>query len=180
MTSSIYFQIFMTFLRIGAFTIGGGWAMIPLIEREVVDSRKWINKEEFLDAITLVQILPGVIAINTAVFVGYRIRGFKGSLVAVLGSALPSFFIILGIAVFFTRFQENETVIAIFKGIRPVVISLIFIPMLTTAKASKINRFNAIIPVAAALCIWLLGLSPVYLVIAGALGGILYLQNKKN
>ncbi len=170
----------MTFLRIGAFTIGGGWAMIPLIEREVVGNRKWINKEEFLDAITLVQILPGVIAINTAVFVGYRIKGFKGSLAAVLGSSLPSFFIILAIAVFFTRFQDNETVIAIFKGIRPVVISLIFIPMLTTAKASKINRYNAVIPIAAALCIWLLGLSPIYLVIAGGLGGILYLQNKKN
>ncbi len=180
MTSSIYFQIFKTFLRIGAFTIGGGWAMIPLIEREVVANRKWIDKEEFLDAITLVQIIPGVIAINTAVFVGYRIKGFKGSLAAALGSSLPSFFIILAIAVFFTRFQDNETVIAVFKGIRPVVISLIFIPMLTTAKASKINRYNAVIPIAAALCIWLLGLSPIYLVIAGGLGGILYLQNKKN
>lgn len=175
---NIYWDIFTIFARIGAFTIGGGWAMIPLIEREVVDSRKWIDKEEFVDALALVQIVPGLLAMNTAIFVGYRIKGFRGCLAAMLGSALPSFVIILGIVMFLGQFQAYPAVEAVFKGVRPVVISLILIPAINTARAAKINRVTILIPIVTAILICLIGLSPVYMVLGGALGGVLYYKFK--
>ena len=108
----------MTFVKIGAFTFGGGWAMIPIIEREVVDKHKWISREDFLDQLAITQSLPGILAVNVAVLVGNKLRGVKGSIVAALGTILPSFFMILLIAIFFTRIYNNPTVISIFKGIR--------------------------------------------------------------
>lgn len=106
----MYWELFKVFFRIGAFTIGGGLAMLPVVEREVVDRKKWITKEEFTDILAVTQTLPGVIAVNMAVAVGYRIQGLKGSLVSVLGAVLAPFFSILMIAMFFRAFRENEVV----------------------------------------------------------------------
>ena len=117
-------QLFTTFFKIGAFTLGGGYAMIPLVQREVVDRRGWIAEEEFLDLIALAQSAPGVIAVNTAVFVGCKIAGWRGVVMSVLGATLPSFLIILLIAMCFTRFREYPQVEAVFKGIRPAVVAL--------------------------------------------------------
>lgn len=122
-------DLFFSFFKIGAFTIGGGYAMIPLIEREVVDNKRWIEKEEFTEMLALAQTSPGPIAVNTAVFVGYKLSKVRGSLVAILGAILPSFVIILLIAFFFSQtFRTSELVQRIFKGIRPVVIALIAVP----------------------------------------------------
>ncbi len=171
----IYWEIFYTFLKIGLFTIGGGWAMVPVIEREVVDKRKWLTQTDFLDALAISQTVPGVMAINIANMVGYQVKQKKGSLVAILGSALPSFVIILIIAVFFRGIKDNPVVERIFKGIRPAVVALILVPVFTTARSVRINRRNIIVPVLAALIIWQLHVSPAYIFLGAAMGGMLYL-----
>lgn len=164
----------MTFIKIGAFTFGGGWAMIPIIEREVVDRHKWISREDFLDLLTITQSLPGILAVNMAVLVGNKLRGIKGSVVAALGTIIPSFVMILLIAIFFVRIYDNPTVVSIFKGIRPAVVALIVVPVLTTAKSARINRFTIIIPLAVALAIYSGGVSPIFCILLGGIGGYLY------
>ena len=178
---NLYLQLFTTFVKIRAFTFGGGWAMIPIIEREVVDRHKWISREDFLDQLAITQSLPGILAVNVAVLVGNKMRGVKGSLVAALGTILPSFVMILLIAIFFTRIYNNPTVVSIFKGIRPAVVALIVVPVLSTAKSARINRFTVIIPLAVALAIYSGGVSPIICIVLGALGGYLYycFTNKK-
>ena len=171
-------QLFGTFFKIGAFTLGGGYAMIPLVQREVVDNRAWIDEEEFLDLIALAQSAPGIIAVNTAVFVGYKIAGWRGVVMSVLGATLPSFLIILLIAMCFTHFREYPQVEAVFKGIRPAVVALIAAPLSKMAKAAKITWKNAWIPIAAALLIWLLGVSPVLIIVAAIVGGLAWTAYK--
>lgn len=166
--------MFFTFVKIGSFTFGGGYAMIPLIQKEVVENKKWIDKNEFIDMLAMAQSAPGVMAINTAIFIGYKIRGFKGSLVTAFGTALPSFLIILLIAMVFTNFRENETVERIFKGIRPAVVALIAAPLYSMAKSAGVNWKNIFIPIAAVLLIWLLNISPIWIVLAAIIGGIIY------
>ena len=126
--------IFGTFFKIGFFTFGGGYAMIPLIEQEVIDRRGWVERREFLDLLTLAQSVPGPIAVNTAVFVGYRIRGLRGALAALTGTILPSFTIILLIALFFADIRQNPVVDAAFKGMRPAVVALIIGPVISLAR----------------------------------------------
>lgn len=171
---NIYLQLFMTFMKIGTFTFGGGWAMIPIIEREVVDKHKWIDREEFLDELAVAQSLPGILAVNIAVLIGNKLRGIKGSITAALGTILPSFAIILAIAIFFVHIYDNPTVESIFKGIRPAVVALIVVPVLTTAKSAGITYRSIIIPIVVAVVIWLGIISPVACIMAGALGGYIY------
>ena len=165
-------QLFWTFFKIGAFTLGGGYAMIPLVQREVVDNRRWLGEEEFLDLIALAQSAPGIIAVNTAVFVGYKVGGWRGLVLSVLGATLPSVLIILLIATFFTQFRNYPAVEAIFKGIRPAVVALIAAPLYKMAKSAKVTWKNLWIPVAAALLIWLVGVSPVVIIVVAILGGL--------
>ena len=169
----IYWQMFITFVRIGAFTIGGGYAMIPLIQREVVQVRKWMSPKEFIDMLALAQSAPGVIAINTAIFIGYKLKGVRGSIVTALGCALPSFVIILLIAMVFTNFKDSPVVERIFKGIRPAVVALIAAPLYNLAKAAGVTWKTLFIPVIAALLIWGLNISPVWVVVAAIAGGII-------
>ena len=170
----IYWQLFMIFLKIGMFTLGGGYAMIPLIEREIVMNKKWIGTKEFIDMLALAQSAPGVIAVNTAIFVGYKIKGLKGSLIASLGCILPSFVIILLVAMVFTDIRDNEIVNRIFKGIRPAIVALIAVPVWNMAKSANVTWKTAFIPIIAALLIWGLNISPVIVILAGILGGIGY------
>lgn len=170
----LYFKFFTIFFRIGLFTIGGGYAMVPLIEAEIVDKRKWIKKEEFLDLMALSQTVPGIFAVNIAIFIGYKLRKFWGAFFMTLGTIMPSFLIILAIALFFRQFQHLETVERIFKGIRPGVVALIAAPTFKMAKSARINRYNIWIPVVSALLIWLLGFSPIYVIILSGLGGYFY------
>ncbi len=176
---NLYLSSFLTFFKVGAFTLGGGYAMIPLIEKEVVDKRKWLERQEFVDLIAVSQSVPGIFAVNMAIFVGYKLKGIKGSIVTALGTILPSFITILAIAVFFYGFKDNETVISIFKGVRPAVVALIAVPVLTTAKAAGVTYKTIVIPIVTALLIWLLHVSPVYIVIVAASMGVVY-QFAKN
>lgn len=138
--------------------------MIPLIQREVVDRQHWIDEEEFLNMIAMAQAAPGIIAVNSAIFIGWRCGGWKGTAGAVLGAILPSFCIILAIAMVFRNYQDQPSVEAVFKGIRPAVVALIAAPLLKMAKSAKITWATASIPVAAALLIWLVDLSPVWII----------------
>jgi len=148
--------------------------MIPLVQREVVDNNHWIGEEEFLDLIALAQSAPGIIAVNTAVFVGYKIDGVRGLIMSVLGATLPSFLIILMIAMFFTQFRSYPQVEAVFKGIRPAVVALIAAPLYKMAKSAKVTWKNVWIPIAAALLIWLAGVSPVLIILTAIVGGLVW------
>lgn len=173
------FELFLTFAKIGLFTIGGGYAMIPLIRETVVDKKQWATEEDLMDLIAVAQSCPGVFAVNISVFIGYKMRRLPGALMCALGAALPSFIIILAIAVFFRQFRENPTVERIFHGIRPAVAALIAAPMFRMARTAKINMRNAWIPVVVALCIWKIGFNPVYIILIAALGGYTYGQLTK-
>ena len=162
---NIYLKIFTTFAKIGAFTIGGGYAMIPIIQREVVEKNGWIEEKDFMDILAISQSAPGILAVNISIFLGYRLRGVKGSIVATLGSALPSFLIILLIAMFFAGYQDNPTVIKIFKGIRPAVVALIAVPMISMAKKAKLNIYTGTLAAATAVLIIFLKVSPLYILL---------------
>ena len=179
---NFYIEAFCTFFKIGLFTIGGGYAMVPLIEEEVVNKKKWLIQEDFIDLLAVSQSVPGVFAVNISIFIGYKLKKFPGALALALGAILPSFLIILGIALFFQRFKEHEAVENIFKGIRPAVVALIAAPTFTLAKSAKINKYNVWIPIISALLIWLMGVSPVYIIAIAGIGGFIYgkIKNKNN
>ena len=144
--TNFYLKSFLIFFRIGVFTIGGGYAMVPIIEAELVDKRKWISKEDFLDLLALAQTVPGIFAVNISIFIGYKLRKFWGAFWMALGTILPSFLIILAIALFFRQM----------------------------AKSAQISRYNIWIPVVSALLIWLIGFSPIYVIILSGVGGYFY------
>lgn len=175
-----FFQLFWTYLKIGTFTLGGGYAMLPLIQREVVDRQHWIDEEEFLNMIALAQAAPGIIAVNSAIFIGWRCGGWKGTLGAILGAVLPSFCIILAIAMVFRNYQDQPAVEAVFKGIRPAVVALIAAPLLKMAKAAKITWATAAVPVVAALLIWLVDLSPVWIIFITIMATLAYTYLKEH
>ena len=157
-------QIFLVFGKIGAFTIGGGIPMIAAIKSELVE-RKWLKDEDFLDIITLAQTAPGLFAANIAILTGHKLRGTKGSIVATIASCLPPFLIILLIAMFFTGFKDNEYVIKAFKGIRPVVVALIGVPMIDMIKATKMRWWSWVIVLASMTLVCFMKVSPIYIII---------------
>ena len=175
-----YITSFKTFFKIGIFTLGGGYAMIPIIEAEVVEKKKWLTKEDFIDTVAIAQSSPGVFAINLSVFIGYKMKRVKGALVTALGTALPSFLIILLIAMFFRHAQDNPVVAAMFRGIRPAVVALIAVPTFNMAKSANIGWSNCWIPIASALAIWALGVSPIIIIILAAVGGYVYGKYLRN
>ena len=162
----MFFRLFWTYLKIGTFTLGGGYAMLPLIQREVVDREGWIDEKEFLNMIALAQAAPGLIAVNSAIFIGWRVGGWKGVAGAVLGAVLPSFVIILAIAMVFSEWKELPAVEAVFKGLRPAVVALIAAPLVKLARSAKIGWITLLIPITAALLIWKIGISPVWVILA--------------
>ena len=170
----MYLDLFRTFFRIGLFTLGGGYAMIPIIESEIVDKRKWIERNDFLDLIAVSQTVPGALAINMSVFVGYRLKRLPGSICSTLGVALPSLVIILLIAMFFHNFQDNVVVSSMFNGIRPAVVALIAAPVFSLARSARICLINCWIPIVCALLIALLDVNPIYVLTAAGVGGYLY------
>lgn len=162
-------SLFYSFFKIGLFTFGGGYAMIPLVQREVV-RKGWILEDQFLELLTLAQSAPGPLALNTAVFVGYRVKGYRGVALSVFGIILPSFVIILIIAIYLHSFRDNHVVAAVFKGIRPAVVALMLAPVFGFSKGLGWKR--GVLAVLAAFLVWYFSISPVYLIIFGALGGI--------
>lgn len=179
-------NLFLTFAKIGAFTFGGGWAMISIIEREVVTKHHWLEKEEFIDLLAVAQSMPGILAVNISVVVGDKLRGLGGAVAAALGTIMPSFLIILAIAIFLTpeAITSNPTLTAIFKGIRPVVVALILAPVFTSAKSAGIGWKMAWIPVGVAILIWsklpVISNPILWIVIGGAAGYFLATKSYKN
>ncbi len=157
-------QVFLVFAKLGAFTIGGGYAMIPLIRDEMV-KRNWMSDEELPDIIAMAQSAPGVLAVNMSIFAGYKLHGVKGSVVATLGSVLPSFISILLIAMIFTNFRDNPVVERIFKGIRPVVVSLIAVPMINMARKNNKTWWAWAISAATLFLVAFLSFSPIYILL---------------
>ncbi len=173
-------KLFIRFLRIGAFTFGGGYAMISLVEHEAVERSGWLSREEFGDLLSLAQAAPGPIALNMAVFTGYRVRGTLGALVAMSGVVIPSFVIILLIAAFFAEFKDIPVVAAAFKGMRPAVVALIVAPVAGFLRGQQWWKW--IVAAAVAVAIWQSSISPVWFILTGALVGVIYglWQTKKS
>lgn len=174
------FDIFCVFAKIGAFTIGGGYAMIPIIEDEM-KRRKWIGASEIDDVVVLAQSAPGLLAVNMAIFAGYKLRGFKGSVVATLGAILPSFLIILAIAAVFTGFQDNEYVMRFFRGVRPVAIALILAPAVRMAQRNCVRWWQWAVMAVTIVLVGVMKVSPIWilLVLIVCAAGIEYWREKR-
>jgi len=180
---SILIELFIVFFKIGAFTFGGGWAMISIIEKEIVDKKHWVSKEEFLDLLAVAQSIPGILAVNMAVAVGDKLRGRRGAIVAALGTIIPSFTMILIIAIFLTpeMIKSNETLNNIFRGIRPAVVALIIAPVISAARTAKIGWKTVAIPIVVALLIWSklpIVSNPIIFIVLGGLGGYIWLRRQ--
>ena len=171
---NILIELFISFMRIGGFIFGGGYAMLPLIQKEIVERRGWASEEEVLDYFTIGQITPGVIAVNTATFIGYKKAGVLGGVVATLGVIFPSIVIISIIAAVLTNFAELPVVIHAFNGIRACVCVLILIAVYNMGKKSVVDVFTALIFIATAVLTVLKVTSPVVLVIVAGVVGVLF------
>lgn len=175
-----YLQLFLVFAKIGTFTIGGGYAMIPVIEREL-SRRGWIGGSDLDDIVVLAQSAPGLLAVNMAIYAGYKVRGIRGSIVATVGAVIPSFLIILLIAMFFTSFKDNEIVRRIFQGIRPVAVALILVPAVDMARKGCTSWWTWLLAAATLVCVAFLKVSPIWIIIViiACASGISTLKRKK-
>ena len=179
--SASLWKLFCAFAKVGTFTIGGGYAMLPLVEEELV-KRGWISVADFDDLIVLAQSAPGLLAVNMAIFTGHKIRGLRGSIVSALGAVLPSLVIILLIAMFFTEFKDNAIVQRFFQGVRPAAVALIFVPALRMARSGCKSWWTWLIAVASLLGVAFLQVSPIWIIlvtISVAVSVSLILQKKK-
>lgn len=172
------FEIFATFFKIGLFTFGGGFAMIPLIEEEIINKKKWIDKDQFMDIIVLSQSLPGPFAVNASIFVGYKIAGVLGGLLSFLGAILPSFSIILVVAAYFMKFRNNYYVNLAFKGISAAVPMLVLVAVISLSKAIDKNLRNLIIIIISLFVLLYFNINPIYVIIASAVYGAIFLRKK--
>lgn len=167
-------KLFWSFFKIGAFTFGGGWAMVPLIRRELVERRRWMANEEFIDALAVAQSAPGPIAVNTSVICGYKIAGIAGAVTATAGSTLPSFIIILFVAMFVLHFKNSTLIPAVFKGMRPAIFGILVAAVWQVGKTTiKRKRDLAFFAVGAFLLL-ALNAHPILVVVVAAAGGLLY------
>ena len=167
-------SMFFTFAKIGAFTLGGGYAMVPIMEKEIVDRKGWLTHEEFMDILIVAQSTPGLFAINMASHIGNKARGILGGVVGSLGVALPSIVVILLIAMFFRTFKDNVYIEKIFMGIRPAVVALIAAPCFSMARTAKISIYNLWIPVVACILITAFGVSPIWIILVAGLAGYVW------
>lgn len=172
------FKMFITFFKIGAFTFGGGYAMIPIIEEEVVKKQSWVSKEEFMDILVVSQSFPGAMAVNCSIFIGYNIAGFIGAVVALIGVALPSFLIILFIATLFMQFRHNYYVNLAFKGISSAVPILVLTGGFSLAKGINRNLRNIIILLLALIALIVFNINPIIVIVTSAIYGAIFLRKK--
>lgn len=173
--------MFITFFKVGSFTIGGGYAMIPMVEADIVNKKKWLNNQEFLDVMAIAQAAPGLFAVNMATYAGMKIanarndiKGWLLGLTGAIGVAIPSIIVILLIAIFFQSFKDNLWVEKFFMGVRPAVVALILVPCFKMFKTAKIALNNIWIPILACLLISFYGVSPVLIVLCAVVGGYIY------
>lgn len=164
--------IFWTFCRLAPITFGGGYAMIPMLEREAVQKRRWIKQEDIADVLALSQTIPGAVALNAASFVGYRVAGVAGAVAAVIGMMLPTFLIVIGLAALLFVFRDNAKVAAALQGMKPAVIAMIVFAGYRMARTALFDKTSIAIAVAAVLLLLLTTLSPVLVIVLGAIGGM--------
>ena len=176
---SIYTDIFLTFAKIGSFTLGGGYAMVQMMEKEVVDKKQWLTHEEFMDTLVVAQSTPGLFAIDMASHIGLKLKGVRGGIVGALATAVPSIVAILLIAMFFQTFKDNVYVEKVFMGVRPCVVALILAPCFGMAKKAKLTKFNCWIPIVTALLIVAFGVSPIWCILVAGVGGFVWGRVKK-
>ena len=167
-------QLFRIFFKIGVTTIGGGYAMIPMMEHEIVKRTGWLTQEEFLDILAVAQATPGIFAVDMAGHIGHKLGGLRGALIASIANVLPSFVIILILATFFQQFKELTLVQNAFRAIRPVVVALIAAPVFSMARSASLSRYTIWIPVLAAILIYFFDVSPVYIILIAGGAGWLY------
>lgn len=167
-------KLFLTFMKIGGFTLGGGPAMVPMMEQEVVNRYHWLTREEFLDILAVSQATPGIFAVDMASHIGYKLGGVRAGIAAALGVVAPSLVIILLIAIIFAQFRDNRWVEYFFRGVRPAVVALLAIPVFSMAKSARISWSNCWIPILSTLLIWLCGVSPAIIIAVAAVSGYLW------
>jgi len=173
-------KLFYTFFRVGAFTFGGGYAMVPVIQKEMVERAKLIEEKEFLDIIAVAQSLPGAVAVNTSVFVGFKLYGILGALSALLGTVLPSMIVITILAIFYQQVQNIQSIELFFKGVRPAIVALIFMAAVKLSKNLESTRFNILLGSAAFIGIVFLGIHPILTIIAAATIGLIREKRGEN
>jgi chromate transporter len=173
------FQIFWTFLKIGPVTFGGGYAMIPLIEREVVDKKKWVNHEDVTDVFAIAESIPGAIAINSSTFIGYRIGGIKGAIAALLGVFLPTFLIVVALSIIFLQIQHNPKIEAAFQAIRASIVALIVYAGYMIGKTAITDKTTLVISFGTMAILFFLHLHPVLIILSGIILGILLVKVKE-
>jgi chromate transporter len=174
-----YLELLKSFVLIGALTFGGGYSMMPMLTREIVDKHHWATQEELLDYFAIGQCVPGIIAVNTATFIGYRRRGFLGAVIAMIGVVLPSLIIIILIAIFLSRFMDNELVAHAFEGIRVAVSALIATAVVNLFRQSTKTWLKACIAAIAFASVALFGFSPIYVTVAFAVFGVLFYGRRR-
>lgn len=175
----ILMDMFITFFKIGAFTLGGGYAMLQIIQKEVVEKKKWIGETEFLDMVAISQSAPGPLAVNISAFVGQKMKGLMGLITSTLGAILPSFIIIILVASVFLGIENSPVVQRVFQGIRPAVVALIAVPVISMGKTAKVNKKNFIIPLSAAVLVAVFKITPIYVILGAAAIGILDVLRRK-
>lgn len=175
-----YWELFLIFFKIGAFTFGGGYAMIPLIEEEVSTKNKWLTDDEFLDALAIAQSLPGAVAINMSTYVGYRLNGIRGAAICCIGIIMPSFLIILSLAGFLIKYKDNHVLINIFRGVRPAIVSLIILSVLKLQKNVDKNFFNLGIFLIGFIMLVIFNLHPIVLIVMSGVFGYIHYGGADN
>ncbi|WP_321835255.1 chromate transporter [Clostridium butyricum] len=175
----ILMDMFITFFKIGAFTLGGGYAMLPIIQKEVVEKKKWIGETEFLDMVAISQSAPGPLAVNISAFVGQKMKGLVCLITSTLGAILPSFIIIILVASVFLGIENSPVVQRVFQGIRPAVVALIAVPVISMGKTAKVNKKNFIIPLLAAVLVAIFKITPIYVILGAAAIGVIDVLRRK-
>lgn len=176
---SMILQLFVTFFRIGPSTFGGGYAMIPVIEREILEKKQWIDEKEMADMVSLSGSAPGGVGVNAAAFVGYRKAGLAGAVAAVAGITLPTFLIVIALSIFYLIFHDNPKVGAALKGIQGAVIALILMAAYRMAKQAVFDVATAFMSISAVLILLLAPISPIYMIAFGLLAGIVFVKGKE-
>ncbi|MEW6087028.1 MAG: chromate transporter [bacterium] len=172
----LFIKLFLEFFKIGLFTFGGGYAMIPLIEKEIVNKYHWITAEQFIDIVAIAEMTPGPLAINSATFVGYKVAGFRGAVFATFGVVLPSFLLIWAIATVFSSFQDNQIVQAAFKGLKPAVLGLIIIAAMSVGRVSISGYKSVIILISVIVGIWIFKFHPILVLFISIAMGIVFFR----
>ncbi|WP_322923660.1 chromate transporter [Paenibacillus campi] len=176
---SMWLELFGVFFKIGPATFGGGYAMIPMIEREVVERRGWIAQEEMNDLLSVAGSAPGGVGVNASAFVGYRMAGIAGAIAATLGITLPTFLIVFGLSLFYSLFHDQPKVQAAFQGIKGAVIGLIAVAAYRMGKSSLFDRTTISVATIALTLLLATGLNPIFLIVAGLVVGLLIIRVKK-